>query len=353
LFAVQEANRVSNLAAITENMDTQATNGVLEEFRLEFSQFWPRIPNKLAFFGLLAAWVLLFHFLGSSTLGYVNTPSLFGYLYDAYSSGGQSLATSEEGYAVLVPAVVLFLIWIRRRELVALDLRSWWPGLLLLATGLLLHLFGYAVQQPRISVVGFFVGLYGLTGLAWGPAWLRATFFPFFLFGFCVPIGSLAEPITFRLRLLVSQLVGFVSHYLLAIDVKVQGNLLVDPSGHYQYEIAAACSGIRSLIATVAFSIVLGFTSFKEFWKRTIIIASSVPFAVLGNLVRMLFIVIAAEMGGQEWGAYIHEGGPGGLFSLLPYIPAFVGLLALERYLRTPPSPSQLPQLNPLKLKRT
>jgi len=334
-------------------MDPQATNGVLEEFRLEFSQFWPRIPNKLAFFGLLAAWVLLFHFLGSSTLGYINTQSLFGYLYDAYSAGGQGLAKSEEGYSVLVPAVVLFLIWIRRRELIALDLRSWWPGLLLLTAGLVLHLFGYAVQQPRISVVGFFVGLYGLTGLAWGPAWLQATFFPFFLFGFCVPIGSLAEPVTFRLRLLVSQLVGFVSHYLLAIDVKVQGNLLVDPSGHYQYEIAAACSGIRSLIATVAFSIVLGFTSFKEFWKRTIIIASSVPLAVLGNLVRMLFIVIAAEMGGQEWGAYVHEGGPGGFFSLLPYIPAFVGLLVLERYLRTPPSPSQLPQLNPLKLKRT
>jgi exosortase len=202
-------------------------------------------------------------------------------------------------------------------------------------------------------VISFFVGLYGLTGLAWGPAWLRATFFPFFLFGFCVPIGSLAEPITFRLRLLVSQLVGFVSHYFLAIDVKVQGNLLVDPSGHYQYEIAAACSGIRSLIATVAFSVVLGFTSFKESWKRAIMIVSSFPFAVLGNLVRMLFIVIAAEIGGQEWGSYVHEGGPGGVFSLLPYIPAFVGLLALERYLRTPPTPSQLPPLNPLELKRT
>jgi len=353
LFAVQEANRVSNLATITDNMDTQATNGVLEEFRLEFSQFWPRIPNKLAFFVLLTAWVLLFHFLGNSTLGYVNTPSLFGYLYDAYSAGGQSLAKSEEGYAVLVPAVVLFLIWIRRRELIALDLRSWWPGLLFLSAGLCLHVLGYAVQQPRLSVISFFVGLYGLTGLAWGPAWLRATFFPFFLFGFCVPIGSLAEPITFRLRLLVSQLVGFVSHYFLAIDVKVQGNLLVDPSGHYQYEIAAACSGIRSLIATVAFSVVLGFTSFKESWKRAIMIVSSFPFAVLGNLVRMLFIVIAAEMGGQEWGAYVHDGGPGGVFGLLPYIPAFVGLLALERYLRTPPTPSQLPPLNPLELKRT
>ena len=335
-------------------MDTQATNGVLEEFRLEFNHCWPRIPNKLPFLILLAAWIVLFQFLGNSTLGYVRTSSLFGYLYDDYSGGGRlGLIQSEEGYAVLVPAVVAFLLWIRRRELVQLDLRSWWPGLIILVCGILLHLLGYAVQQPRISVVGFFVGLYGLTGLAWGPAWLRATFFPFFLFGFCVPIGSLAEPITFRLRLLVSQLVGFISHYLLAIDVNVQGNVLIDPTGRYQYEIAAACSGIRSLIATIAFSVVLGFTSFKPAWKRAVMIASSFPLAVLGNLVRMLFIIIAAEIGGQEWGSYVHEGGPGGVFSLLPYIPAFIGLLLLERYLRNFEKPNGLAQLKPVELKGT
>jgi len=334
-------------------MDTQPSNGVLEEFRLEFLRCWPRIPNKLPFLVLLAAWTVLFQFLGNSTLGYVNTPSLFGYMYDAFSAGGQGLVKSEEGYAVLVPAVVVFLLWTRRRELIALDLRSWWPGLLLLSCGILLHLLGYAVQQPRISVIGFFVGVYALTGLAWGPAWLRATIFPFFLFGFCVPIGSLAEPITFRLRLLVSTLVGFVSHYLLAIDVSVQGNVLIDPSGHYQYEIAAACSGIRSLIATLAFSVVLGFTSFKQPWKRAVIIASSFPLAVLGNLVRMLTIVIAAEIGGQEWGSYVHDGGPGGVFSLLPYIPAFVGLLALERFLKDREMPGSGAGLHTLELKRT
>jgi hypothetical protein len=49
-------------------------------------------------------------------------------------------------------------------------------------------------------------------------------------------------------------------------------------------------------------------------------VASAFPLAVLGNLLRMLTIIIAAEMGGQEWGSYVHEGGPGGVFSLLPYL---------------------------------
>jgi exosortase len=170
---------------------------------------------------------------------------------------------------------------------------------------------------------------------------LRSCFFPFLLFGFSVPIGSLAEPITFRMRLLVSQLVGFVSHYILAIDVKVQGTTLIDPSGHYQYEVAAACSGIRSLIATLALAVILAFTSLNKPWKRLLLLAAAFPLAVLGNLVRMLAVVVAAEIGGQDWGMYVHDGGPGGILSLLPYVPAFLGLLMLERYLvgrKAPPN---------------
>lgn len=335
-------------------MDTQATNGVLEEFRLEFLDCWRRLPNKSAFLALLAAWLVLFQFLGNSTLGYVRTPSLFGYMYDAFSAGGHtSLLEAEEGYAVFIPAVVAFLFWSKRRQLLALEVRGWWPGLLILSGGAALHLLGYAVQQPRISVVGFFTGIYGLMGMSWGWAWLRASFFPFFLFGFCVPIGSLAEPVTFHMRLLVSQLVGFICHYILAIDIGVKGNMLIDPTGHYQYEIAAACSGIRSLIATFAFAVILGFVSFRRNWKRLLLIASAFPLAILGNLLRMLTIIIAAEMGGQEWGNYVHDGGPAGIFSLLPYIPAFLGLLSLERYLRPKQDQPAEPMVESLKLKET
>jgi exosortase len=334
-------------------METQRVNEAVKQFCTEFLYCWNRLSFKLPFFVLLVAWLALFQFLGNSTLGYVRTSSLFGYLYDCWSAGGLGFLQSEEGYGVLVPLVVAVLYWRKRRELLALDLHPWWPALGILAGGILLHVLGYSIQQPRISVVGFFTGLYGLMGLTWGYDWILASFFPFFLFGFCVPIGSLAEPITFRLRLLVSELVGFVSHYFLAIDVNVQGNVLTDPTGRYQYEIAAACSGIRSLIATVALSVVLAFVSFRSPWKRLVMIAAAFPLAVLGNLLRMLTIVIAAEIGGQKWGAYVHDGGPLGIFSLLPYIPAFIGLMVLERYLRENQATPTLPNLEPLKLKET
>ncbi len=61
---------------------------------------------------------------------------------------------------------------------------------------------------------------------------------------------------------------------------------------------------------------------------------------MLGNLFRMLTIIIAAELGGQSAGAYVHEGGPGGVLSLLPYVPVFLGLMVLEKWLREPKPPN-------------
>ena len=125
-----------------------------------------------------------------------------------------------------------------------------------------------------------------------------------------------------------------ISGYVLQIDILREGTALIDPTGHYQYDVAAACSGIRSLFATFAVAIIYAMLGFRTWWKRGLLIASAVPLAVLGNIVRMLTIIIAAEIWGQEGGNYVHEGGPFGVLSLLPYVAAFGGLLLLGHWLR-------------------
>jgi exosortase len=193
---------------------------------------------------------------------------------------------------------------------------------------------GYIVQQQRVSIVALFAGIYGLMGLAWGRQWLRDSFFPFFLFAFCIPLGWSAVSITFPLRLLVCKLVEGISGNLLQIDIVREGTVLMDAAHRYQYDVAPACSGIRSLFATLAVAVIYAFLSFRTGWKRGVLIASAVPLAVFGNVVRMLTIIVAAEMGGQKAGSYVHEGGPFGILSLLPYVAAFAGLLLLGYLLR-------------------
>jgi exosortase len=251
----------------------------------------------------------------------------------------QNHPAADDGHGNLIPFVVLALFWWKRKELLSQPLRSWSPALLLVAGALALHVLGYLVQQPRLSIVGLFVGIYGVTGMAWGPQWLRASFFPFFLFAFMMPLGSLTEPVTFPLRLLVSKIVAFVCNDVLGISVIATGTQLFNGMGTYQYEVAAACSGIRSMVAIAVLAIIYAFVVFRSGWRRALLIACAAPLALIGNTFRMLIIVFAAEFGGQQAGSAAHEHW---FWSLLPYVPAMAGLLWIGRWLeqRTPEPPA-------------
>lgn len=311
-------------------------------------ELWRKLENKLLAFLPMVALVALFAFLGNSTFGYVDTPSLFHWMYNSYASESP---VADDGHGLLIPFVVVGLFWWKRNELFAQRRAVWWPGIILLGFAVILHMVGYLVQQPRLCILAFFLGIYGAMGMAWGTGWLKACFFPFFLLLFMVPLGSLTEPVTFPLRLLVTKIVTFLSNDILGIGVVRQGTGLFNPSMGYQYEVAAACSGMRSLIAITAIAIIYAFMVFRSWNLRLVIMAAALPLAVIGNTFRMMAIVIASQLGGQKWGNYVHEGGPLGIFSLIPYVPAIIGLLLLGRWLehlqdkRTDDNPPALTEL--------
>ncbi len=309
------------LAPASEAPKQQSNVGILDEFQTELIAFWKALPNKGFFFALLGAWIALFHFRGSSLLGYIETSSLFGWMFESYNSPNQA---ADDKIGNLIPPLVLGIIYWKRKELLATGPRLWWPGAFILIPALALHAVGFMIQEPRVSILGFFLGVYGLTGLAWGWRWMMRSFFPFFLFIFSVPLGNHADIITTRLQLLVCWLVEFVSHNLFGIGVLRRGALLMDPAGQYQYEVAAACSGIRSLFTIFLLATVYGFLNFKSLWQRLFFMALAAPFAVIGNLVRMLFIVLAANFWGQKGGEWVHDDT---FFSMVPYVPAILGLI--------------------------
>ena len=304
-------------------MNETQTKAPPPDWRQDTLDCWQRLPNKTFFFALLAAWVMLFQFWGNSILGYVHTPSIFGWLDNIYSAGGEQNDTS---YGYIIPFLVIGIFWWKRKELLALSLNFWWPGFWLLVGALLLHILGYAVQQPLLSVFALFAGIYALTGLAWGREWLRHSAYPFFLFIFSAPVASHLNFILFPLRLLVVWLVEIMSH-IIGIDVIRRGTQLLDPSGNYGYDVVAACGGMRSLIAIFLLATVVAFGTLRGPGSRIFLMSLAIPFSVLGNALRLLAIIIAAEMGGQKAGDYVHEGGPFGIISLLPYVPGIIGLL--------------------------
>lgn len=308
------------------NTQTQTIQLPTDSLADELRACWAALPNKGLFFGLLIPWLLLFHFLGNASFGYVPSASLFRFMATSY----QDNPISDDGHGVIIPFLVVGILYWKRHELLSQPLQAWWPGLILVSFGLLAHMLGYVVQQQRLSIVGLFVGLYGLSGMVWGPRWLVATFFPFFLFVFMVPLGSLTVKVTFPLRLMVTWIVEHLFNLVFGIGVIRSGTQLFNSLGSFQYDIEAACAGMRSLIAIFLISITYGFLVFRSTWKRLVMVAASLPFAVIGNVLRLSAIVGCGEMWGQQAGKYVHDSP---IFSMIPYIPAIIGVIWIGRWL--------------------
>lgn len=304
---------------------------------------WQSLPLRWNWLSLMAAWLLLFQFLGNSTLGYTNTPSLFGWwawvhtrgMWNADGSLNLSLfLESDNVHAWLVPIVVVALLWSRRQTLQALPKRVWWPAFGIVVLAVLLHVLGFMIQQTRLSVIGFFLGIYGLMGWCWGPAWLRECLFPFLLFVFCVPLPNSGEFITFHLRTLSAELSTFLSKWFLGLDVYREGTQILSANRRFQYDVAPACSGIRSLVTLLALTTIFGYLTFTKLWKRLLMVALAAPLAVAGNTLRITCAVLVGEVFGHEAGATVEQ-----KLGFLTFLLALAVLLLVAHWLREDRTP--------------
>src|SRR5581483_11850964 len=75
----------------------------------------------------------------------------------------------------------------------------------------------------------------------------------------------------------------------------------------FNYDVAPACSGIRSLVSLLALTTIYGFVSFRTTWKRVLVGAMAVPLAIFGNVVRLITVILAGSMYGQEKGQMIEQ----------------------------------------------
>lgn len=281
------------------------------------SRWWT--PRWLAAGLVAAAGCVVFHFFGNATRGYIDTASLFywwGYQW------ADPASESEHGWLIL--GLSAWLLWrnlkkaeggtpsaerppdeaatdVSSRAFAALSVAP----LFALLVGLALHLLGYAVQQARVSIVGLLLFAWGTLALGGGPRWGRAAAFPLGFMLFALPLNVL-DSVGFFLRVGVTD-VAYHAARLVGYDVIRNGTQLLSPDGAYNYDVAAACSGIRSLLALAALSLLLGYLSFRAWWARAMIGLLCFPYAFVGNVVRIFAIIVAAEWQGEAAGKVVHE----------------------------------------------
>ncbi len=208
----------------------------------------------------------------------------------------------EYSYGYFIPAISAFLIWQRSDRLRQAELRGSWTGLALVLAGLALGVVGEASAIRIFGQYGFVIALVGLSVGFIGWRGTRIIAVPLLVLFFMIPMPQFVlREMSQQLQLVSSQL-GVSLIRMFGISVFLEGNVI--DLGSYKLQVVDACSGLRYLFPLM----VLGFLAACFFqgawWKRMLIVLSTVPLTIVINSLRIGLIGVTVEY----WGASMAEG---------------------------------------------
>jgi len=209
----------------------------------------------------------------------------------------------EYSHGFFIPAISVYLIWVRRQELHFVeDFRSSFLGLSILFFGLLLFLIGGLATIRTIQHYAFIVAVVGVFVAAFGRAGFKTAAMPLLFLLFMVPFPNfILNNLSSKLQLISSWLgVEFIR----ACDIMVylEGNVI--DLGGYKLQVVDACSGLRYLFPLASLSFLCAYLFKGPFWQKVIIFLSSMPLTIFMNSFRIGVIGILVN----SWGTEMAEG---------------------------------------------
>ena len=213
----------------------------------------------------------------------------------------------EWGFGYFVPFAVAGLFWVRRKELMATPVRpALWLGGFLLVLGFFIYFGGYKANQKYIGYGAGQIIALGMVFWFLGWEWFKKTFWLWALLGMFWPWRFLIEPIATPLQHVMVFLTDKSLILTGVASVKTGTAVMtdtVDPvTGELiKLNVAAACSGLRSLFALVMIGLVFAFMRVREEWKRWVLMACVPLVAVAGNFVRMMMLYWGSRWWGTEF----------------------------------------------------
>jgi exosortase len=213
--------------------------------------------------------------------------SVFAWAWQAWNPG------ANQEHSKIVPLVFVGLIWYHRKEIARASKTGSNNGLIFVGIGIVLFVLSGRCLQPRLALGSLPFLIYGAVLYVWGKDVARIVLFPCAFLIFLIPFGAI-EQATFRLQFVITEAIGFLSK-LVGLQIDAVGTTLTATDGRFNFMIAEGCSGIRSLTAMAMITAIFVHVTQDRLWKKTMIFAFSVVFAIIGNIGRLFTVVLVAK----------------------------------------------------------
>lgn len=228
-------------------------------------------------------------------------PTMFQVARDTWS-------TEQGGHGPLVLATGIWALW-REMKGKKIEIR---PGNLAIAVpvlALMLSLFVVARITGVLEVEAF--AMYGALITAaytlFGPALLRAVWFPLVYLAFTLPppdtvVAAVTQPIKIAISSWTVSVLSLLGYPIASSGVTIQ-------IGQYQLLIAAACAGLNSIVTLSALCLFYVYLRHRSDPVAFIVIAlAAIPVAIISNFIRvMALVLITYHFGDAAAQGFIHD----------------------------------------------
>jgi len=236
------------------------------------------------------------HFTENILLGLIVLFIFLVYWHTFYWLVSKWLTDPEYSYGFLIPVISGYIVWNKKEELARIPLDSSRWGLLVIALGLLTEAASVRAGVSFTSAYSFIAVLLGLALYLGGNRMLKELSFPILFLFFMVPFFQfIIDPINYKLRLISSYLSVETIH-MLNIPVYREGNIISIARG--TLEVAAPCSGIRSMVAFLMLGTIAAYFAVGSMPKKITLLLITTPLTVLGNTVRIVSAVLLLHFQG-------------------------------------------------------
>lgn len=212
----------------------------------------------------------------------------------------------DYNYCYFVPFVIAYLIWEKRKTFSAIASLPSWRGLAPLVSGLLLFWLGTLGGEFTTLYLSSWLVLIGLCWCYFGWRKLKAIRFVFVFMLAMFPLPNfIYYNLSLRLQLISSRLGAGIIH-LFAIPVLREGNVI--NLGVISLQVVDACSGLRYIMPLIVLGIVLAYFFRAVFWKRVLLVVSTIPLAIVVNGARIALTgIISASCGLRFAEGFYHD----------------------------------------------
>ena len=221
-----------------------------------------------------------------------------GLYYSPFSVMIQWWKRDDYSYCYLIPFIVLYLLWEKKNHFASKIALPEWKGMVPLVIGIVFYWLGELGGEFYIMYISSWAILLGICILNLGVNKIKTIIFPlcFILTMFPFP-NFINNKITLTLKLISSK-IGVMMMQIYGMSAYREGNVI--DLGFTKLQVVDACSGLRYLFPMIVLSLLMAYFYKARWWKKLVIVLSSVPLTIFTNSLRIALTGILSEKFGSK-----------------------------------------------------